>query len=160
MDLEAIAPLRAGGAYSNLRLAAVNERVRGGISTVPTGQFGTGRSGPVGVNGETFRGGRMIAGNLPVVPTRAALSVTNRPAAASTLPRGGAAAALLLEVAAAPAPQSFDRQVTQMRQSMQRNGAGAEPVILEWAKPDFVSRQAHTRISHSSRQRPFGCAAG
>ena len=39
-----IAPLRPGGAYSNVRLASMNDRVRGGISTVPTGQFGTGRS--------------------------------------------------------------------------------------------------------------------
>jgi hypothetical protein len=118
------APLRAGGAYSNLRLASVNERVRGGISTVPTGQFGTGRSTPVGVNSETFRGGHMIAGNLPVVPTRAALSVSNRPAAASTLPRGGESQRFFSKTRPAPAPQSFDRQVSQMRQSMQRNGAG------------------------------------
>jgi len=120
-----IAPLRAGGAYSNLRLATMNDRVRGGISTVPTGQFGTGRSTPVGVNGETFRSGHMIAGNLPVVPTRSALSVTNRPAAASTLPRGGVQQRFFSQTRPAAAPQSFDRQVTQMRQSLQRNGAGA-----------------------------------
>ncbi len=119
-----IGPLRPGGAYSNLRLAAMNERVRGGISTVPTGQFGTGRSRPVGVNGETFRGGRMIAGNLPVVPTRAALSVSNRPAAASTVPRGGEQQRFFSQARPAAAPQSFDRQVSQMRQSIQRNGAG------------------------------------
>ena len=115
--LEASRPLRPGGAYSNLRLAAMNDRVRGGISTVPTGQFGTGRSTPVGVNGETFRGGRMIAGNLPVVPTRSALSVSNRPAAASTLPRGGVQQRFFSRARPMPAPQSFDRQVSQMRQS-------------------------------------------
>lgn len=119
-----IAPLRSGGAYSNLRLATMNERVRGGISTVPTGQFGTGRSTPVGVNGETFRGGRMIAGSLPVVPTRAALSVSNRPAAAPTLPRGGEQQRFFSKARPAAAPQSFDRQVSQMQQSMQRNGTG------------------------------------
>jgi hypothetical protein len=119
-----IAPLRSGGAYSNLRLAAVNERVRGGISTVPTGQFGTGRSRPVGVNAETFRGGRMIAGNLPVVPTRSALSVSNRPAAASTVPRGGAQQRFFSKARPAAAPQSFDRQVSRMQQSIQRSGAG------------------------------------
>ena len=118
------APLRPGGAYSNLRMAAMNDRVRGGISTVPTGQFGTGRSTPVGVNGETFRGGRMIAGNLPVVPTRAALSVSNRPAAASTLPRGGQQQRFFSQARPAAAPPSFDRQVSQMQQSIQRNSAG------------------------------------
>ncbi len=123
-----VAPLRAGGAYSNLRLASVNERVRGGISTVPTGQFGTGRATPGGVNGETFRSGRMIAGNLPVVPTRAALSVSNRPAAASTLPRGGEQQRFYSKSRPAPAPQPFDRQVSQMQQSMQR-GAGTGQVF-------------------------------
>jgi hypothetical protein len=119
-----VAPLRAGGAYSNLRLAAMNERVRGGISTVPTGQFGTGRATPAGVNAETFRGGRMIAGNLPVVPTRAALSVSDRPAAASTVPRGGQRQTYFSRSRPAAAPPSFDRQVTQMRQSIQGNAAG------------------------------------
>jgi FecR protein len=116
------APLRAGGAYSNLRLAAMDERVRGGISTVPTGQFGTGRAAPVGVSSETFRGGRMIAGNLPVVPTRAALSVSNRPAAASTLPRGGEPSHFFSKAQPAAAPPSFDRQVSRMQQSIQHNG--------------------------------------
>jgi FecR protein len=118
-----IAPLRSGGAYSNLRMAAVNERVRGGISTVPTGEFGTGRARPVGVSGDTFRGGRVIAGNLPVVPTREALSVTNRPAAASTLQRGGQQR-FFSQSRPAAAPPSFDRQVSQMQQSIQRNGGG------------------------------------
>ena len=67
----------------------------------------------------------MIAGNLPVVPTRSALSVTNRAAAASTIPRGGVQQRFFSQARPAAAPQSFDRQVTQMRQSMQRNGAGA-----------------------------------
>jgi hypothetical protein len=118
-------PLRAGSEYSNLRLAAVNERVRGGISTVPTGEFGTGRSTPGGVNGETFRSGHMIAGNLGVVPTRAALSASNRPAAASTLPRGGEQAHFFSRTQPPAAPQPFNRQVSQVQQSIQRNGAGA-----------------------------------
>jgi FecR protein len=118
------APLRSGNAYSNLRMAAINDRVRGGISTVPTGQFGTGRSTPVGVNGETFRGGRMMTGNLPVVPTRAALSVNNRPAAASTIPRGGQQQRFFSQTRPAAAPPSFDRQVSQMQRSIQGNSAG------------------------------------
>jgi uncharacterized protein DUF6600 len=131
-----IAPLRSGGAYSNLRLATMNERVRGGISTVPTGQFGTGRSTPVGVNGETFRGGRMIAGNLPVVPTRAALSVSNRPVAASTLPRGGEQQRFFSKARPAAAPQPFDRQVSQMQQSMQHNGTGAGQPFSRGDRPN------------------------
>ena len=118
------APLRAGRAYSNLRLAAMNERVRGGISTVPTGQFGTGRAAAVGINGEAFRSGRMVTGNLPVVPTRESLSVSSRPAAASTIPRGGAQQRFFEKSRPAAAPPSFDRQVSQMQQSIQHNSAG------------------------------------
>ena len=148
-----IAPLRRGSAYSNLRQAAMNERVRGGISTVPTGQFGTGRSTPVGVNGETFRGGRMIAGNLPVVPTRAALSVSNRPAAASTLPRGGEQQRFFSKSRPATAPQSFDKQVSQMQQSIQRNGAGQAFSRGDQSNQNSANRAA-TGAGHDAVPRP------
>ncbi len=118
-----IAPLRRGGAYSNVRLASMNSRVRGGISTVPAGHFGTGRSAAVAVNGEAFRSGRRIEGNLPVVPTRAALSASNRPAAASTLPRGREQQRFFSKSRPAAAPRSFDNEVSRMRQSIQRSGA-------------------------------------
>ncbi|MGH9552006.1 MAG: hypothetical protein ACRD3W_21650, partial [Terriglobales bacterium] len=118
-----IAPLRRGGAYSNLRLASMNSRVREGISTVPSGHFGTGRSAAVAVNGEVFRSGRRIEGNLPVVPTRAALSASNRPAAASTIPRGGTQQRFFEKSRPAAAPRSFDNEVSRMRQSIQRSGA-------------------------------------
>ena len=118
-----IAPLRRGALYSNLRLATMNQRVREGISTVPTGHFGTGRSAAVAVNGEAFRSGRRIEGNLPVVPTRAALSVSNRPAAASTIPRGREQQRFFSKSRPAAAPRSFDNEVSQMRQSIQRSGA-------------------------------------
>ncbi|MGA9811950.1 MAG: DUF6600 domain-containing protein [Terriglobales bacterium] len=118
-----IAPLRRGGAYSNVRLASMNSRVREGISTVPSGHFGTGRSAAVAVNGEVFRSGRRIEGNLPVVPTRAALSASNRPAAASTIPRGGTQQRFFEKSRPAARPRSFDNEVSRMRQSIQRDGA-------------------------------------
>ncbi len=117
-----IAPLRRGGAYSNVRLASMNSRVREGISTVPSGHFGTGRSAAVAVNGNVFRSGRRIEGNLPVVPTRAALSVSNRAPAASTLPRGREQQQFF-EKSRPAAPRSFDNEVSRMRQSIQRSGA-------------------------------------
>ncbi len=118
-----IAPLRRGGAYSNVRLASMNSRVREGISTVPSGYFGTGRSTAVAVNGDVFRSGRRIEGNLPVVPARAALSVSNRPAAASTIPRGGTQQRFFSKSRPAGTPRSFDTEVSRMRQSIQRSGA-------------------------------------
>ena len=137
-----IAPLRAGGAYSNLRLASMNQRVREGISTVPTGQFGTGRSRAVAVNGEAFRGGRRIEGNLPVVPTRAALSVSNRPVAASTLPRGREQQHFFSQSRPAAAPRSFDKEVAQMRQSIQRSGNGAGQAFSRGERPNQNSAVA------------------
>ncbi len=116
------APLRSGNGYSNLRMATMNERVRQGISTVPADRFGTGRQAPGSVSREEFNRGRMMAGNLPVVPTREALSVSNRPAAASTLQHGGQPQRFFTKSQPGPAPQPFDRQAAQVRQAIQRSG--------------------------------------
>ncbi|MGZ3387269.1 MAG: DUF6600 domain-containing protein, partial [Isosphaeraceae bacterium] len=144
-----IAPLRRGGLYSNLRLATMNQRVREGISTVPTGQFGTGRSAAVAVNGDAFRSGRRIEGNLPVVPTRAALSVSNRPAAASTIPRGGMQDRFLSKSRPAAAPRSFDNEVSQMRQSIQHNGADRT-----FSRSDDPNQNSANGTGHGSIARP------
>ncbi len=116
------APLRSGNGYSNLRMATVNERVRQGISTVPSDRFGTGRQAPGSVSREEFNRGRLMAGNLPVVPTREALSVSNRPAAVGTLQRGGQGQRFFTKSQPGPAPQPFDRQAAQVQQAIQRNG--------------------------------------
>jgi hypothetical protein len=110
------APLRSGNGYSNLRMATMNERVRQGISTVPSDRFGTGRQAPGSVSREEFNRGRLMAGNLPVVPTREALSVSNRPAAVGTLQRGGSQR-FFTKSQPGRAPEPFDRQ-----QAIQRNG--------------------------------------
>jgi hypothetical protein len=115
-----IAPLRAGGAYSNLRRAAVDERVRQGISTVPAERFGKGQFTPQTVDREVFRGGRMMAGNLPVVPTRESLSASNRPAAPATLPRGGQQERFFMKSRLLAAPQPFEKQAAQVQQAIER----------------------------------------
>ncbi len=116
------APLRSGNGYSNLRRATVDERVRQGISTVPADRFGTGRQAPGSVSREEFNRGRMMAGNLPVVPTREALSASNRPAASGTLQRGGQAQRFFTKSQPGPAPQPFDRQAARVQQAIQRDG--------------------------------------
>jgi len=116
------APLRSGNGYSNLRRATMDERVRQGISTVPVDRFGTGRQAPGVVSREEFNNGRMMAGNLPVVPTREALSASNRPAAASTLQRGSEAQRFFTKSHPGPAPQPFDKQAAQVQQAIERNG--------------------------------------
>ena len=65
------------------------------ISTVNAGHFGAGRV--IGGGGDAARrssGARMMAGNLPVVPSRASLSASGRAAAPSTMRNGGCAAFL------------------------------------------------------------------
>jgi hypothetical protein len=119
---DGIAPLRAGGAYSNLRRATIDERVRQGISTVPAEHFGKGRFTPVPVDREVFRGGRMMAGNLPVVPTRESLSASNRPAAEGTLPRGGQQERFFMKSRPVAAPEPFEKQAARMQQAIQHEG--------------------------------------
>ena len=151
-DLEAFAPLRAGGAYSNLRLAAMNERVRGGISTVPTGQFGTGRSTAGwsqrrNISWRTYDRGKSsrgpdafsVVGNQPSgggVYVAAWRSATD----ASSQERGRCAA-----------PQSFDRQVTQMRQSLQRSGAADAG---QSSSSETGGEQSQARIPRARPDRP------
>ena len=116
------APLRAGNGYSNLRLAITNERVREGISTVGANRFGTGRETAGRVSREEFNSGRLMAGNLPVVPTRESLSVTNRTAVSSALQHGGQSQRFFTNSRPGAAPQPFEKQAAQVQQSIQHNG--------------------------------------
>jgi hypothetical protein len=129
-----IGPLHGGNRYSNLRLAMHDERFRRAISTVPAGHFGTGRVAPAPMRGGMFRDGRMMTGNLPVVPTRATLSASNRGANPSTL-HGGQERFFMKS--RPNAPQSFDRQAAQVQQSIQRSGRFA-PI-----RPGSQSAQAN-----------------
>src|SRR5260370_36724235 len=80
-----VGPLRDDDQFSNVRLAAVDVRIRKAISVVPAGRFGTGRSASSTVSRRAFRDARLITGRLPIVPTRGSLSSTNRPASPSSL---------------------------------------------------------------------------
>lgn len=128
-----MAPLHRDSRFSNLRLAAANNAmVRQAISTVPANHFGTGRTAPTPVSREAFRDGHMLTGNVPIVPTRAMVSATNRPASASTL-RGGQEPRFFTKSRPAAAPESFDRQAAQVQGAIQRSGrspsASAQPRI-------------------------------
>jgi len=76
--------------FSNLQSAFSNPRIRGAISTVASNKFGQGRV-PVshGVTPAMLRDSSVVAGRMPVVPTRASLSASSRGAAASSIPRAG-----------------------------------------------------------------------
>jgi len=120
--LGGVAPLHRGNRFSNVRLAASDVRVRKAISTLPTDQFGTGRSAPTAVSREAFRDGRMMTGNLPIVPTRETLSATNRPASPSSMMRGGQQERFFTKRQPAAAPQSLDKQAAQVQEGIQGDG--------------------------------------
>jgi Family of unknown function (DUF6600)/FecR protein len=119
-----IPPLRRGSLYSNVRLASFNDRVRRGISTVGANDFGRGRFTARPVSNEMFRNGRLVAGNLPVVPNRESLLAGQRRAVPPTVARGGQPERFFSnnrnrQVQTA---RSFDREAADVRNSIQRDG--------------------------------------
>ena len=118
---EGFAPLHGGDRYSNIRFVHDNDRIRAGLSTVPANGFGTGHFRPEPVSRDAFRDGRMMTGNLPVVPTRESLSVSNRAANPGTI-RGGQQEHFFTKNRPGGAPQPFDREASNVRDSIQRDG--------------------------------------
>ncbi len=85
----AIGPLRGrfDARFSNFNLA---ERNPGIVSSMRAGEFGRGVvSVRAGITASEFHGGQVMTGHVPVAPTRASLSSTNRAASASTIRSGG-----------------------------------------------------------------------
>src|SRR5271157_126343 len=118
---DGVAPLHNGNRFSNVRLAASDVRIRKAISTLPADQFGTGRSSPTAVSREAFRDGRMMTGNLPIVPTKETLSATNRPASPSSIMRGGQEEWFFTKRQPAAAPPSLDKQAAQVQEGIQED---------------------------------------
>jgi hypothetical protein len=124
-----VAPVRDDNQFSNVALAAVDVRIRKAISTVPADRFGTGRSATATVSRRAFRDARIITGNLPIVPTREALSATNRPASPSSIPSsmsmmsGGRPERFFTKRQPPAAPPSLDRQAAQIQESIPGSGA-------------------------------------
>ncbi len=151
-----VPPLHTGHKFSNLHLASTDPRMREAISTVPTEHFGTGRSAAKPVNAEAFRDGRMMTGNLPLVPTRDQLSATNLPASATTFSRGAKQERFFTRKQPA-APESFERQAARVERAVQR-----DPQFRpERAKTDQSSPQAGSASTVRSEQpmRSAGSAA-
>src|SRR5439155_24357480 len=106
---------------SNLSLAAVNGRIREAIWTLPADRFATGRSAPEPVGRRAFRDGHIITGNLPIVPTREMLTVTNRPANAASMLSSGLQESYFTKRQPA-APQSFEKEAALVQASIGGTG--------------------------------------
>jgi hypothetical protein len=120
-----IHPLHNGMRFSNLANLH-NVHVGRAMSTVNAGHFGAGRVGAVAARPEQLRGARMMAGNLPVVPSRASLSASGRAASSTTIRNGGAQRFFGAHNNIAR-PASFQQQTATLRQTMQQNRVGAIP---------------------------------
>jgi len=119
------APLHGGNRFSNIANLHDNHVGRA-LSTVNAGHFGAGRVTAVGASRAQLSGARMMAGNLPVVPSRASLSASGRAAAPSTM-RSSGAQRFFGAHNNISRPASFQQQTASLRQSMQQNHVGAVP---------------------------------
>jgi hypothetical protein len=120
------APLHSGTRFSNIANIHDNHIARA-MSTVSAGRFGAGgRVTATAATREQLGGARMMAGNLPVVPSRASLSASGRAAAPSTVRNGSEHffGSVHNNVAR---PPSFQQQTASLRQSMQQNHIAAIP---------------------------------
>lgn len=120
-----IRPLHNGMRFSNLSNLH-NVHVSRAMSTVNAAHFGSGTARAVAARPDQLRGARMMAGNLPVVPTRTSLSASGRAASPATMRNGGAQRFFGSHNNMAR-PASFQQQTASLRQSMRQNGVGAIP---------------------------------
>jgi len=114
------APLHGGNRFSNIRNIH-NDHVMRAMSTVGAGRFGAGRVGASPVTRQQLGGARMMAGNLPVVPSRASLSASGRAAAPSTVRNGGSERFFGSAHNNASRPATFQQETAHLQQTMQQS---------------------------------------
>jgi hypothetical protein len=117
-----IAPLHGGVEFSNLRGVLANDRIRAGVSGVPAQSFGHGAARPTGVSASEIRGARMMTGNVPVVPTRASLQMSNRPVNSAVASRLTSQRSFFSKTTPAARPESFSAQTARLSAAMQLSG--------------------------------------
>jgi len=111
-------PLHVGTQFSNLRNLN-NNHIFSALSTTRGEQFGTPHMKATPVTRTMFNNARFMNGNLPVVPTKASLSASGRPAAPSTVRTG---ASNFYGRAPVSRVGSFDHQVSSLQQSIKQDG--------------------------------------
>ncbi|MFZ0731750.1 MAG: DUF6600 domain-containing protein [Candidatus Sulfotelmatobacter sp.] len=118
-------PLHGGNRFSNINNIH-NDHIFRAMSTVNASRFGAGRVSTIAASRAQLNGAHMMAGNLPVVPTRASLSASGRAAAPSTIRNGGSERFFGSHNNIAR-PVSFHEQTSALRASMQQNHVGGIP---------------------------------
>lgn len=127
-------PLLRNDRFSNLHNFETNARVRGGFSGLSGDHFGRGAGfRPTAVNPGAFRGGKIMTGNLPVVPSRESLSASGRiQAAGSGAARsvGNGNQRFFGKNPVNSRPEPFNQQASKLQSSIQRDGKFS-PVTAE-----------------------------
>jgi hypothetical protein len=118
-------PLHGGNRFSNIANIH-NEHIGRGLSTVGAGRFGAGRVSAMAATRQQIGGARMMAGNLPVVPSRASLSASGRAAAPSTVRNSGSERFFGTHNNLAH-PASFHQETAGLRQTMHQNHISGIP---------------------------------
>jgi hypothetical protein len=161
-----IAPLHNGMRYSNI--ANLHDaRIGRAMSAVNAERFGAGRMSAMAASRAQISGARMMAGNLPVVPSRASLSASGRAAAPSTMRNTSAQHFMGSARSNMMRPASFQQQTASLRQTMQQNHVGAIPAGGRTSSGQFsVARgtmqkpnagfQNNARATNSSAMRSAG----
>ena len=119
-NVNMIAPLRGGDRDSNVHNMLINNQTRYGLSTVSAEHFGR-RDGNIRtVSATELRQGQMMTGNVPVVPSRENLRVSDRPVGNTLSARSGQDRFFSKRVPSSQ-HESFSEQSAQVQQSMQRD---------------------------------------
>ena len=88
---EGFGPLGRGrAAFSNINEGFRNDRIRGGISSMGSSEFGRGAvsARQEGISAASFRQASAMSGRMPISPSRESFSATNRAASAATIRNG------------------------------------------------------------------------
>jgi uncharacterized protein DUF6600/FecR-like protein len=146
---EGFAPLHDGNRFSNFHDVLVNDRVRQGVSGVAAGSFGRGGVPVRGVTAAEVRGGRLMTGNLPVVPTHDSLRPSERPVNSAVTARMSAQHSFFsARTTASARPESFSSQAARVNESIQRSGQSR--AINGSGTPRFTNDNIRTATGSSS----------
>jgi len=141
-----IGPLHAGNRFSNINNIH-NDHVMRAMSTVGAGRFGAGRVAASPVTRQQLSGARMMAGNLPVVPSRASLSASGRAAAPSTVRNGGSEHFFGSAHNNVARPASFQQETAHLQQTMQQSHVNGFSAGARTTSESVASRGAIQRPS-------------
>ena len=151
------APLHGGMRFSNVANIH-NPHIGGGLSVVNAGHFGAGRITAAAASREQIGGARMMAGNLPVVPSRSSLSASGRAASPSTI-RGGGPSRFYGTHNNISRPASFQHETASLRQSMAQSRVGGIPAG-GLSNTGFSARGTMSRPSAGIASRESGSFGG